>query len=102
MHDNNDRCCGKCAVSPTRVILIFATKYHQSNIGCYMKQQQTPCLAHNGCLRHPRYPSPPYRAGFAAHLDQRQSDGEYRAAAVRSIVGNGSAAVKFGDQPHDV
>src|ERR1700691_403814 len=35
-------------------------------------------------------------------LDQWQSDGEYRAAAVRSIVGYGRTAVKLGHQPHDV
>src|ERR1700679_1918153 len=35
-------------------------------------------------------------------LNQRQSDGEYCAAAVRSIVGHGRAAVKFSHQPHDV
>jgi methylated-DNA-[protein]-cysteine S-methyltransferase len=35
-------------------------------------------------------------------LDQRQDDGEYRAADIRSIGGNGGAAVKLGDQPHDV
>jgi methylated-DNA-[protein]-cysteine S-methyltransferase len=35
-------------------------------------------------------------------LDQRQADGEYRAADIRSIGGNGGAAVKLGDQPHDV
>jgi methylated-DNA-[protein]-cysteine S-methyltransferase len=35
-------------------------------------------------------------------LDQRQSDGEYRAGAVRPIVGDGRAAVKLGDQPHDI
>ncbi len=35
-------------------------------------------------------------------LDQGQSDGEDRAAAVRPIRGDGAAAVKFGDQPHNV
>src|ERR1700719_2082278 len=35
-------------------------------------------------------------------LDQRQSDGEYRAGAVRPIVAHGRAAVEFSHQPHDV
>ena len=35
-------------------------------------------------------------------LDQRQRDGEDGTAAVRSVGGDGRAAVKFGDQPHDV
>ncbi|HEY1312542.1 MAG TPA: methylated-DNA--[protein]-cysteine S-methyltransferase [Steroidobacteraceae bacterium] len=35
-------------------------------------------------------------------LDQRQSDGKERTAAVGAIVGNGAAAVKFGHQAHDV
>jgi methylated-DNA-[protein]-cysteine S-methyltransferase len=35
-------------------------------------------------------------------LNQRQGDGEHRAAAVRSVGGNGSAAVILGDQSHDI
>jgi len=47
-------------------------------------------LAHEGALTRE----------FA--LDQRQCDGENRAAAVGAVVGNGRAAVKFRDQSHDV
>ncbi len=38
----------------------------------------------------------------AGILDQRQGDRETRAAAVRPVGGHGRAAVKFGDEPHDV
>ena len=47
-------------------------------------------LAHEGAL--PR----------GLELDQRQGDGEERTAAIGAIVGHGDAAVKFGDQAHDV
>jgi methylated-DNA-[protein]-cysteine S-methyltransferase len=47
-------------------------------------------LAHEGALTR------------GLDLDQRQSDGEERTAAVGAIVGNGAAAVEFGHQAHDV
>jgi methylated-DNA-[protein]-cysteine S-methyltransferase len=40
--------------------------------------------------------------GQLSLLDQGQRDSEDRAAAVGSIRGDGRAAVKLGDQPHDV
>jgi methylated-DNA-[protein]-cysteine S-methyltransferase len=47
-------------------------------------------LAHEGALTR------------GLDLDQRQGDGEERTAAIGAIVGHGAAAVKFGDQTHDV
>lgn len=35
-------------------------------------------------------------------LDQRQRDGEQHAAAIIAVRSDGGAAVKFGNEPHDV